>query len=398
MSPSSIGWLMSRVWPASIFSPDRPERVIRVHRGEATCIDQTKASAEGEQPEVVDCKVTDASSSASSATTIAAARAPQLLQPAAVEYNEVAEGDADEWHAAGLRKKHGRDSSSMRLSPDRHKRAKTGREIIRSLHLEPQTTISYNNNCLAFSMMIGSGMIASTKRAQFQAKAQSDEQRRLTHVEIMSHLPETTPTPGENGQWWAGYTRAALDKIFTGFKFMGEAHLHGFATRFKRVIVVIDVRNYNATTFSKYEPGYSACAQSLSLREATELRQKCSPQPIWVLLEHLHFSALLLETTDVALDGTAADGTATEGINIGGGGPFGGGTATGLGFGSGFGADCRPIGVGFPVVGAATLTLADGTATQGINIGGGGPVSSGGPFGGGTATGLGFGSGGGGAC
>ena len=117
-----------------------------------------------------------------------------------------------------------------------------------------------------------------------------------------------------------------------------------------------------------------------------------------VLLEHLHFSALLLGTTDVALDGTAADGTATEGINIGGGGPFGGGTATGLGFGSGFGADCRPIGVGFPVVGAATLTLADGTATQGINIGGGGPVSSGGPFGGGTATGLGFGSGGGGAC
>ena len=116
MSPLSIGWLMSRVWPASIFSPDRPERVIRVHRGEATCIDQTKASAEGEQPEVVDCKVTDASSSASSATTIAAARAPQLLQPAAVEYNEVAEGDADEWHAAGLRKKHGRDSSSMRLS------------------------------------------------------------------------------------------------------------------------------------------------------------------------------------------------------------------------------------------------------------------------------------------
>jgi hypothetical protein len=159
--------------------------------------------------------------------------------------------------------------------------------------------------------MIGSGMIASTKRAQFEAKAQSDEQRRLTHVEIMSHLPETTPTRGETGQWWAGYTRASLDKVFNGFEWMGEAHLHGFATRFKRVIVVIDVRNFNATTFTKYEPGYSACARSLSLREATELRQKSSPQPIWVLLEQAHFSALLLKTTDDVLDGTAADGTAT---------------------------------------------------------------------------------------
>ncbi len=30
-------------------------------------------------------------------------------------------------------------------------------------------------------------------------------------------------------------------KVFNGFEWMGEAHLHGFATRFKRVIVVIDV-------------------------------------------------------------------------------------------------------------------------------------------------------------
>ena len=37
-------------------------------------------------------------------------------------------------------------------------------------------------------------------------------------------------------------------------------------------------------------------AKALSLREATELRQKSSPQPIWVLLEQAHFSALLLET------------------------------------------------------------------------------------------------------
>ena len=309
MSPSSIGWLMSRVWPASIFSPDRPERVIRVHRGEAPCIDQIKASVEGEQPEVVDAKVIVASP----ATTRAAAPASKLTQPAADADDEVAEGNGDAWHAAELRtRKHGRDSmSSMRLSPDRHKRAKTGSVIIRELHLEPQTTITYNNNCLAFSLMIGSGMIASTKRAQFQAKAQSDEQRRLTHVEIMSHLPETTPRRGETGLWWAGYTRASLDKVFNGFEFMGEAHLHGFATRFKRVIVVIDVRNFNATTFTKYEPGYSACARSLSLREATELRQKSSPQPIWVLLEQAHFSALLLKTTDDVLDGTAADGTAT---------------------------------------------------------------------------------------
>ena len=247
---------------------------------------------------------------ASPATTRAAAPASKLTQPAAADADdEVAEGNGDEWQDAGLRRKRGLDS--MRLSPDRHKRAKTGSVIIRELHLEPQTTITYNNNCLAFSLMIGSGMIASTKRAQFEAKAQSDEQRRLTHVEIMSHLPETTPTRGETGQWWAGYTRASLDKVFNGFEWMGEAHLHGFATRFKRVIVVIDVRNFNATTFTKYEPGYSACARSLSLREATELRQKSSPQPIWVLLEQAHFSALLLKTTDDVLDGTAADGTTT---------------------------------------------------------------------------------------
>jgi len=305
MSPSSIGWLMSRVWPASIFSPDRPERVIRVHRGEAPCIDQIKASVEGEQPEVVDAMVF----AASPATTRAPAPASKLTQPAAADAadDEVAEGNGDEWLHADLSRKRRR----MRLSPDRHKRKKTGSEIIRELHLEPQTTITYNNNCLAFSLMIGSGMIASTKRAQFEAKAQSDEQRRLTHLEIMSHLPETTPTRGETGQWWAGYTRASLDKVFNGFEWMGEAHLHGFATRFKRVIVVIDVRNFNATTFTKYEPGYSACARSLSLREATELRQKSSPQPIWVLLEQAHFSALLLKTTDDVLDGTAADGTAT---------------------------------------------------------------------------------------
>ena len=73
--------------------------------------------------------------------------------------------------------------------------------------------------------------------------------------------PETTPTRGETGQWWAGYTRASLDKVFNGFEWMGEAHLHGFATRFKRVIVVIDVRNFcvpeTSFTRSKREGGFT---------------------------------------------------------------------------------------------------------------------------------------------
>ena len=42
---------------------------------------------------------------------------------------------------------------------------------------------------------------------------------------------------------------------------------------------------------SKYAPGYAAQLQ-LSMREAVELRTS-SEQPIWVLLEPAHFSALL---------------------------------------------------------------------------------------------------------
>ena len=42
---------------------------------------------------------------------------------------------------------------------------------------------------------------------------------------------------------------------------------------------------------SKYAPGYAAQLQ-LSMREAVKLRTS-SEQPIWVLLEPMHFSALL---------------------------------------------------------------------------------------------------------
>jgi hypothetical protein len=71
---------------------------------------------------------------------------------------------------------------------------------------------------------------------------------------------------------------------------MGEAHVHGFSNRFKRSIVVVDVRE-PAVVLSQYQPGGDAQHQ-LSMHEAIEMRNN-REQPIWVLLEHNHFSALL---------------------------------------------------------------------------------------------------------
>ena len=71
---------------------------------------------------------------------------------------------------------------------------------------------------------------------------------------------------------------------------MNEAHVHGFANRLKRTIVTVDARTHQLV-LSKYAPGYSPQLQ-LSMREAVALRTS-SEQPVWVLLEPNHFSALL---------------------------------------------------------------------------------------------------------
>ena len=74
---------------------------------------------------------------------------------------------------------------------------------------------------------------------------------------------------------------------------MNEAHVHGFANRLVQTVVIIDVRS-PALVLSKYMPGYEVQRQLL-MREAVALRNN-SKQPIWLLLEPNHFSALLPST------------------------------------------------------------------------------------------------------
>ena len=139
--------------------------------------------------------------------------------------------------------------------------------------------------------MIGSEQIRSAVEAQRAVCEQSVEERRLTHEEVMSRLPPEAATAlGPNGGWWAGQSRATLTAIFEGSEFMNEAHVHGFANRLQRTIVTVDVRTHQLV-LSKYAPGYAPQRQ-ISMREAVELRTS-SEQPIWVLLEPNHFSALL---------------------------------------------------------------------------------------------------------
>ena len=139
--------------------------------------------------------------------------------------------------------------------------------------------------------MIGSEQIGSAVEAQRAVCEQSVEERRLTHEEVMSRLPPEAATAlGPNGVWWAGQSGATLTAIFEGFEFMNEVHVHGFANRLQRTILTVDVRTHQLV-LSKYAPGYAPQRQ-ISMREAVELRTS-SEQPIWVLLEPNHFSALL---------------------------------------------------------------------------------------------------------
>ena len=167
-----------------------------------------------------------------------------------------------------------------------------GLQALGELQLEQHSTFGYNSNCLAFSLMIGSEQIGSSREAQRDARQQSEEERRLTHEMVMSRLPsEAAATVGPNHEWWAGHSHASLTKIFDDSEFMNEAHVHGFANRLDRIIVTIDARAL-ALVLSAYRPGF-AVAQQLSMREAVALRNSSKQQPIWVLMKPYHFSALL---------------------------------------------------------------------------------------------------------
>ena len=75
-------------------------------------------------------------------------------------------------------------------------------------------------------------------------------------------------------------------------------YVHGFANRLKRTIVTVDARTHQLL-LSKYAPGYAPQLQ-LSMREAVALRTS-SEQPVWVLLEPNHFSALLPSAWGMAI-------------------------------------------------------------------------------------------------
>ena len=175
------------------------------------------------------------------------------------------------------------------------------------LQLERQSTSGHHFNCLAFSVMIGSEQLGSSREAQRDAREQSDKERHLTHEVVMSRLPsEAAVTVGPNHEWWAGHSCASLTEIFESSSFMNEAHVHGFANRLARTIVTIDIREL-APVLMAYVPGF-AVQRQLSMRKAVKLRTS-SERPIWVLLEPDHFSALLpsaMEEAEMDIEPSAA--------------------------------------------------------------------------------------------
>ena len=81
-----------------------------------------------------------------------------------------------------------------------------------------------------------------------------------------------------------------ITRIFEKHMFMGEPHVHTFATRFRCDVVVVDEREQGRGIFH-YTPGY--CVQrQISMREARVLR-KLPTQPVWLLLEEGHWSPLM---------------------------------------------------------------------------------------------------------
>ena len=175
-------------------------------------------------------------------------------------------------------------------------------EVLKELSLRKEETSGRNFNCLAFSILLGTDRI--TPEEQWTGGTRGDEERRLTHETIIRRLPPEAATKvGHNGEWWAGETRDSLNITMETSQVMGEAHVHGFCNRFNRSIVVVDVRE-PAAVLSEYRPGYDIQRQ-ISMQEAYGLRNH-GEQPIWVLLEPDHFSALLPVRRPVALERRAS--------------------------------------------------------------------------------------------
>ena len=161
------------------------------------------------------------------------------------------------------------------------------------LSLERGHASSYNFNCLAFSFLVARGEASEDTSVR---RAQSDEERRLTHEEVLKHLPSAAAVdvfPGGiigGGQWWEAHSLRRIERIFEKLRFMGEPHVHAFANRYQSDVVVVDVREKGRGIFH-YQPGYRVQRQ-ISMRDARALR-KLPTQPVWLLLEEGHWSPLM---------------------------------------------------------------------------------------------------------
>ena len=204
------------------------------------------------------------------------------------EEQEADERAKVEWYAA--RGRVPPRKKPRQLSPLAQRRT-NGEAALARLELERQETSPYHFNCLAFSCMMASGQLEMSLEAQSAAEHRSDEERRATHEAVGEALPSLADGAirGANDVWWVGHNRASILKIYDEQGFMNEVHVHGFATRLQREIVVIDER-IDVLAIHHYMPGYHV-QQQIAMRRALEIR-KGQKQPLWILMSQGHWSAL----------------------------------------------------------------------------------------------------------
>ena len=93
--------------------------------------------------------------------------------------------------------------------------------------------------------------------------------------------------------------------------FMGEAHVHGFANRMGRDVVVVDVRS-PLLGIHHYQPGYAPQRQ-ISMRTACNLRHFALAEPMWFLMEPGHWSALLPTASETSGRAAVCEGEERKG-------------------------------------------------------------------------------------
>jgi len=183
-------------------------------------------------------------------------------------------------------------SKPLEQSPVQKRLKTDSNTLMAELGLEKIETVGIDFNCLAFSVLMATGRIGFSLEAQREAAKQANKERRDTHDEIMGKIPgkDNDTKEGPQEAWWVGKSKAKLTDIFKSLEFMSEAHVHGFANRLKRTIIVLDERK-PAPLLIKYSPGY-AVQKQISTREAKEIRAQ-DEQPVWLLMSPGHWSALI---------------------------------------------------------------------------------------------------------